>query len=151
MGAVVNFQIVIPDKQTVNFKNINDTWGHPVGDSVLKDIAKTLKDNSRESDYQVRIGGEEFIVLLVNVKTEDDALEVANKIRTRVSENEIDVYAGSKLRKTISIGLSMFPNDSKSLDSVIKNADIALYEAKSKGRNKVIRFQSEQISSVDLF
>ena len=69
----------------------------------------------------------------------------------KVSENEIDVYAGSKLRKTVSIGLSMFPEDSSSLESVIKNADIALYEAKSKGRNQVVRFQSEQTSSIDLF
>ena len=69
----------------------------------------------------------------------------------KVSENEIDVYAGSKLRKTVSIGLSMFPDDSTSLESVIKNADIALYEAKSKGRNQVVRFQSEQTSSIDLF
>ena len=77
--------------------------------------------------------------------------DVANKIRIKVSENEIDVYAGSKLRKTVSIGLSMFPEDSSSLESVIKNADIALYEAKSKGRNQVVRFQSEQTSSIDLF
>ncbi len=134
-----------------HFKAVNDEYGHDIGDKVLKELSRILNETVRESDIIIRYGGEEFIVLLVNVKTENDALEVANKIRMRVSENEIDVYAGSKLRKTISIGLSMFPNDSKSLDSVIKNADIALYEAKSKGRNKVIRFQSEQISSVDLF
>ena len=134
-----------------HFKAVNDEYGHDIGDKVLKELSRILNETLRESDIIIRYGGEEFIVLLVNVKTEEDALVVANKIRMKVSENEIDVYAGSKLRKTISIGLSMFPNDSNSLESVIKNADIALYEAKSKGRNKVIRFQSEQISSVDLF
>ncbi len=134
-----------------HFKAVNDEYGHDIGDKVLKELSRILNETVRESDIIIRYGGEEFIVLLVNIKTEEDALNVANKIRTKVSENEIDVYAGSKLRKTISIGLSMFPDDSKSLDSVIKNADIALYEAKSKGRNKVIRFQSEQISSIDLF
>ena len=134
-----------------HFKAVNDEYGHDIGDKVLKELSRILNESLRESDIIIRYGGEEFIVLLVNVKTEEDAIAVANKIRMRVSENEIDVYAGSKLRKTISIGLSMFPEDSNSLDSVIKNADIALYEAKSKGRNQVVRFQSEQISSIDLF
>lgn len=146
-----NFNIGVLLLDMDHFKAVNDEYGHDIGDKVLKELSRILNETVRESDIIIRYGGEEFIVLLVNVKTENDALEVANKIRMRVSENEIDVYAGSKLRKTISIGLSMFPNDSKSLDSVIKNADIALYEAKSKGRNQVIRFQSEQISSVDLF
>ena len=134
-----------------HFKAVNDEYGHDIGDKVLKELARILNETVRESDIIIRYGGEEFIVLLVNVKTEEQALAVANKIRLKVSENEIDAYAGSKLRKTISIGLSMFPDDSRSLDSVIKNADIALYEAKSKGRNQVIRFQSEQTSSIDLF
>jgi two-component system, cell cycle response regulator len=134
-----------------HFKAVNDEYGHDIGDKVLKELSRILNETVRESDIIIRYGGEEFIVLLVNVNTEEDALVVANKIRMRVSENEIDVYAGSKLRKTISIGLSMFPDDSNSLETVIKNADIALYDAKSKGRNKVVRFQSEQTSSIDLF
>lgn len=134
-----------------HFKAVNDEYGHDIGDKVLKELSRILMETVRESDIVIRYGGEEFIVLLVNVRTEEDALIVANKIRTKVKENEIDVYAGSKLRKTISIGLSMFPNDSTNFDSVIKNADIALYDAKSKGRDQVIRFKPEQVSSVDLF
>lgn len=134
-----------------HFKAVNDEYGHDIGDKVLKELARILNETVRESDLIIRYGGEEFIVLLVNINTVEDALTVANKIRIKVSENEIDVYAGSKLRKTVSIGLSMFPADSSSLESVIKQADIALYEAKSKGRNKVVKFQSEQISSIDLF
>lgn len=146
-----NFNIGVLLLDMDHFKAVNDEYGHDIGDKVLKELSRILTETVRESDIVIRYGGEEFIVLLVNVKTEEDAIAVADKIRTRVKENEIDVYAGSKLRKTISIGLSMFPNDSSSIDSVIKNADIALYEAKSKGRDQVVRFQPEQVSSVDLF
>lgn len=134
-----------------HFKAVNDEYGHDIGDKVLKELARILEENVRESDIVVRYGGEEFIVLLVDVASEEDALAVAQKIGQKVRENEISVYAGNKLKKTISIGLSMFPHDSNVLDTVIKNADIALYEAKSTGRDKVIRFTEEQTSSVDLF
>ncbi len=134
-----------------HFKAVNDEYGHDVGDKVLKELSRILEENVRESDIVVRYGGEEFIVLLVGITGVEDSLKVANKIRERVRENEVDVYAGTKLKKTISIGLSMFPEDSNTIEGVMKNADIALYEAKSGGRDKVVRFNEEQISSVDLF
>jgi len=134
-----------------HFKAVNDEYGHDIGDKVLRELATILEENVRESDLVIRYGGEEFIVLLVDVASESDALAVANKIAQKVRENEISVYAGNKLKKTVSIGLSMYPKDSTVLDTVIKNADIALYEAKSSGRDKVVRFKEEQISSVDLF
>lgn len=146
-----NFNIGVLLLDMDHFKAVNDEYGHDIGDKVLKELARILSESVRESDVVVRYGGEEFVVLLVNIKTEEDALAVANKIRNKVADNEIDVYAGAKLRKTISIGLSMFPDDSTSIDGVIKNADIALYEAKRNGRNRVVRFEKEQISSVDLF
>ncbi len=126
-----------------HFKAVNDEYGHDIGDLVLKELGRILDENVRESDIVVRYGGEEFIVLLVGVDNENSALEVANKIRTHVSENEINVYAGNKLKKTISIGLSMFPQDSKNFDIVMKNADIALYEAKDSGRNQVVRYKEK--------
>ncbi len=134
-----------------HFKAVNDEYGHDIGDKVLRELSYILTSTVRDSDVVIRYGGEEFIVLLVGVKSEEEALLVANKIGKRVRENEIDVYAGNKLRKTISSGLSMFPDDSRSLDSVIKNADIALYEAKNSGRDKVVRFHEDQVTSVDLF
>jgi diguanylate cyclase (GGDEF)-like protein len=134
-----------------HFKAVNDEYGHDIGDKVLKELASIIDESVRESDIAVRYGGEEFLILLVNVISEEKAREIADKIRVKVSEREIDVYAGSKLRKTVSIGLSMYPLDSSNIDGVVKNADIALYEAKSNGRNKVVRFSKEQVSSVDLF
>lgn len=134
-----------------HFKAVNDEYGHDIGDKVLKELARIMIECIRESDIIIRYGGEEFIILLVGVSNVENAMNIANKIGKRVRENEIDVYAGNKLKKTISIGLSMFPDDATSLDSAIKNADIALYEAKNSGRDKVVKFNEEQISSVDLF
>ncbi len=134
-----------------HFKAVNDEYGHDIGDKVLIELARILNETLRESDLIIRYGGEEFIVLLVGVKSENDALDVANKIGENVRNNEINVYAGNKLRKTISCGLSMFPDDASSFETVIKNADIALYEAKDSGRDKVIRFKDDQVTSVDLF
>lgn len=147
--ANVNIGVLLLDMD--HFKAVNDEYGHDVGDTVLKELARIMTENVRESDIVIRYGGEEFIILLVGVNNEEEALKVANKIGKKVRENEIDVYAGNKLSKTISIGLSMFPEDTTSLDSAIKNADIALYEAKNSGRDKVVRFNEEQITSVDLF
>ena len=134
-----------------HFKAVNDEYGHDIGDKVLKELANILTDTVRESDIIVRYGGEEFMVLLIGVNSEEDALSVAHKIGTRVRENEIDVYAGTTIQKTVSIGLSMFPQDSTNFDTIIKNADIALYEAKSSGRDKVVRFKKEQLNDVELF
>lgn len=134
-----------------HFKAVNDEYGHDIGDKVLKELARILTENVRESDILVRYGGEEFMVLLIGVKDEIVALEIANKIGAKVRENEIDVYAGATIKKTVSIGLSMYPQDAGNFENVIKNADIALYEAKSSGRDKVVRFKKEQLTEVELF
>ncbi len=132
-----------------HFKAVNDEYGHDIGDLVLKELGRILSENIREADIVVRYGGEEFVVLLIGVTDEDAALHVADKIRTAVSENEINVYAGNKLKKTISVGLSMYPQDSTNFELVMKNADIALYDAKSQGRNQVVRW--EEKVEVELF
>lgn len=134
-----------------HFKAVNDEYGHDIGDKVLKELSRILTETLRESDIIIRYGGEEFMVLLIGVDSEESALIIANKIGQKVRENEIDVYAGTTIRKTISSGLSMYPQDSNSFDTIIKNADIALYEAKSSGRDKVVRFTKEQVTSVELF
>lgn len=126
-----------------HFKAVNDEYGHDIGDLVLKELSRILSENVRESDIVVRYGGEEFIILLVGINSEESVLEIANKIRSKVSQNEINIYAGNILKKTISVGVSLFPQDSTNFDIVLKNADIALYEAKKSGRNKVIRFKEK--------
>ena len=111
------------------FKNINDTYGHDVGDLILQDFAKVLSENIREGDIFARFGGEEFVVFLPNTNYEN-ALIVAEKIR-----NTIESYRSiQNIKFTVSIGLCEFLAD---VDNAIKKSDIALYKAKENGRNRV--------------
>lgn len=125
-----------------HFKMVNDTYGHDVGDNILKKLSRTIVDNIREADLAVRYGGEEFLVLLHDVDGESDVLTVAEKLRSKVME--MKVKAGNEmLQKTVSIGVSMFPDDTDSVWKCIKFADIALYKAKESGRNRVVRFAED--------
>jgi diguanylate cyclase (GGDEF)-like protein len=123
------------------FKHTNDTFGHDVGDLVLKEVAKIIRNTVRGSDLVIRFGGEEFLVLLLDVKP-DDTFGVAEKIRTRVEELKVKITGGI-IQKTISIGVSEFPTDTQHFWEAIKYADIALYKAKETGRNKVLRFTAD--------
>ncbi|MFN3813057.1 MAG: diguanylate cyclase [Aquificaceae bacterium] len=123
------------------FKQVNDTYGHDVGDKVLKDTANILSKSVRESDIVVRFGGEEFMVLLMDVE-KGKAEEIAEKIRKAVENHMIEVF-GTVLKKTVSIGVSEFPTDSDKIWQCIKFADVALYKAKEFGRNQVVRFKPE--------
>ena len=126
------------------FKMVNDTYGHDVGDVIIKGLADVLRESIRESDLAVRFGGEEFLVMLYN-PTEEGAIEVAEKIRTAFANRAFNA-GGESLKKTISIGVSMFPDDAEGIWKVIKFADIALYKAKNGGRNQVVRFKSPEMS-----
>jgi len=121
------------------FKKVNDTYGHDAGDAVLKELAKTMINSVRESDFVVRFGGEEFIIVLQNVKTEEEILKVAETIRETFANTKISVN-GKTLTKTISIGVSVFPTHTNKIWEAIKCSDLALYEAKNSGRNKVDMF-----------
>lgn len=120
------------------FKMVNDTHGHDAGDSLLKAVAKLLAQAVRATDYVVRYGGEEFLIVLQESDGEQ-ALVVAEKIRERVAELKVQV-AGAVLQKTISIGIADFPGDSDTFWQAVKFADVALYNAKETGRNRVVRF-----------
>lgn len=120
------------------FKQVNDTFGHEAGDKVLKSLAEILAKSVRTSDLVVRYGGEEFLIVLMDTNTED-ALKVAEKIRSKVEETKI-ALPGISLQKTISIGVAEFPSDADTFWQVVKYADVALYAAKTQGRNRVTRF-----------
>lgn len=134
-----------------HFKAVNDEYGHDIGDKVLIETAQIIEQNVREGDLVIRFGGEEFIVILVDIENEENAYNVAMKLKEKVSVNEIDVYAGSTIRKTTSVGFSMFPKDSHSLTTVMKYADLALYEAKENGRDQVRRYAPNQSDELELF
>jgi diguanylate cyclase (GGDEF)-like protein len=123
------------------FKQVNDTHGHEAGDKVIKTLADILQRNVRTSDMAVRYGGEEFLLVLMDTGAEA-ALKVAEKIRGEVEATKIPL-PGGMLQKTISIGVAEYPQDSDTFWQVVKFADVALYQAKSSGRNRVVRFAPE--------
>ncbi len=126
------------------FKMVNDTYGHDAGDAVLKALSNLLKQSVRASDLLIRYGGEEFLIILIDSHGEA-ADQVAEKIRLAVEGLKVPV-AGIVIQKTISIGISDFPTDSETFWQAVKFADVALYQAKERGRNRVIRFTPEMWS-----
>jgi diguanylate cyclase (GGDEF)-like protein len=123
------------------FKSVNDKYGHDAGDLVLKQTAQVIKDSVRKSDIVVRFGGEEFLVLLVDVE-KNKAVDVAEKIRKNIEIYDFKIPQGI-VKRTISIGVSEFPTDADAIWEAIKYADVALYKAKEFGRNRVVRFVPE--------
>lgn len=119
---------------------VNDTYGHDAGDAVLKALSNVLKQSVRASDLVIRYGGEEFLIILVDSAGEV-ADRVAENIRVAVENLKVQV-AGILIHKTISIGISDFPTDSETFWQAVKFADVALYQAKDQGRNRVIRFST---------
>jgi len=115
------------------FKNVNDTLGHHIGDELLKQVAKALQDRLREGDTLARLGGDEFIVLLENIENQYGASQVAEKL-VQMFEQPFMV-AGHELFVTCSVGISLFPDDATDLNMLIRNADVAMYQAKARGRN----------------
>ena len=117
------------------FKNINDTYGHAVGDIVLEEVARIIKSCTRSADTAARYGGEEFVVMLNNTPS-DAAMAIAERIRKSIEE-KIIMYNGKKINVTISIGVSSYNFDFESAKSIVDRADKALYESKQNGRNNV--------------
>ena len=125
-----------------HFKKVNDTYGHPVGDQVLKTLADICKKVLRDVDIVVRFGGEEFIVILPSTNISGSLL-TAERIRRAVEETEFQ-YEDISLRCTVSIGVTSYDNNEWNDKDFIKAADIALYEAKKNGRNQVCEFDEDR-------
>lgn len=123
-----------------DFKYINDIYGHPEGNNILKNISNVLKDCVRDEDVVIRYGGEEFLILL-NGANIDIAYNIAERIRNRISIMEFMINNLIKLKKiTVSIGISNYPGNSNNIEELIKKADMALYEAKKNGKNTVVKY-----------
>lgn len=125
-----NFSIIIIDID--KFKNVNDTYGHSVGDSVLKEMSHIVQENIREKDIFARWGGEEFLVL-VNTKELLDTQEIAEKIRQSIEASTFTTVG----KITASFGVSSPKSYEQTFENVFENADKALYQAKELGRNRV--------------
>ena len=124
------------------FKKVNDGYGHPVGDEVLRRVAKVLQEVPRKIDIPCRYGGEEFAVLLDNVDVVQ-AKAVAERIRIEISKVVVETDKGP-LSVTESIGVAAFPDDGRDRATLIERADLALYHAKHTGRNRVVTWTESQ-------
>ena len=122
------------------FKHVNDSFGHMVGDKLLVSIAKRLVANVRNSDTVSRQGGDEFIILLSTVAHPEDAALSAQKILTalgmphRVGQHDLQI--------TLSVGISVYPDDGNDVETLVRNADVAMLQAKDKGRNNYQFFKA---------
>ncbi len=119
------------------FKKVNDTYGHSSGDRVLKQLADILVSSSGKEAFLARKGGEEFAVLLPDFKYHK-AFDIAERIRKNVEQTEFLLDKGNKIKITVSIGISSYPEKIQSLNDLLHEADNALYHAKRGGRNKVL-------------
>jgi len=123
------------------FKDVNDTLGHCSGDRLLQEVALRLLASVRKSDTVARLGGDEFAILLTSIKSDRDVSIVAEKILTELTEVvQID---SCEVFTTASIGVVMFPHDGSDAETLLKHVDLAIYEAKEKGRNNYQFFSEE--------
>ena len=124
-----------------NFKNVNDSLGHATGDLLLQKVAKRLQHLLREEDTVARLGGDEFLILVTNIQSNTEITALSNRLlagfrKPIIAENH-------ELFVTISIGIAFYPEDGTDEGTLIKNADVAMYQSKSRGKNKHHFFTSE--------
>jgi len=139
------FSVLVIDLD--HFKLINDRYGHPAGDAVLKLFADVVNSVARRSDIIGRLGGEEFAMVLPST-TASEALEFSQRLHHAINQAVLK-FNGSAIRYTVSIGLTEFDNASAdSIDDLLAQADIALYQAKQAGRNQTATFNSQLTQAV---
>lgn len=115
------------------FKDVNDTCGHSIGDKMLQTIAMRLEQSIRKEDFIARLGGDEFVLIIKDVKNSEDMLNLAHKLNKNIKE--VIVIEDKIFFMTLSIGISIFPDDGENSELLVKNADAAMYEVKENGRN----------------
>lgn len=131
-----------------NFKNINDTLGHTMGDEILKEIAVRLKLSVPDTSIISRVGGDEFLIFVKNYRSSPEYL--INKLSTKILKNLREpILLDNKIVNTsISIGFSVYPHAGKDIETLIKHADIAMYKAKENGKNSFAIFEKENHSNI---
>lgn len=134
-----------------HFKKVNDTYGHNIGDSVLKSVAGVIKKSIRTADDMViRYGGEEFLIIVKATRTDKKlALDVIHRVHKNIQKEQISIGDNETIKVTVSIGVNLNPNKSKNLASAFKLSDIALYNAKESGRNKIEIYNENENTNHD--
>ena len=127
-----------------HFKQVNDNYGHQIGDVVLQQVAQRLKSSLRRTDFLARYGGEEFVVLAPQTPAER-AIILGERLRQVIAESPITVADDLQIRITLSVGIAVFPDHAQNESELIGAADTALYKAKQMGRNRVCMFEPELV------
>lgn len=141
-----NYEVAVLFIDLDRFKYINDTLGHPIGDKLIKQAANRLRNSVRKDDTVARIGGDEFVIAMEHPRASKGIITVAKKIvETFRYPVHIDNHA---LHITVSMGISIYPHDGRDVDTLIKNADIALYQVKEEGRNNFHFYTQEMTNTV---
>ena len=126
-------KVVVAFLDLDGFKEVNDLYGHGVGDKVLKQVAQRLEKQLRESDAIARIGGDEFMIVLSSMDIQNDANPLFERIIRAMNDPfEVDTYT---IRIGVSIGVAVYPDQSEEVDMLVRYADTAMYRSKAKGRN----------------
>jgi diguanylate cyclase (GGDEF)-like protein/PAS domain S-box-containing protein len=126
-----------------HFKHINDSLGHPAGDALLQTVAERLRNSTRDTDTVSRQGGDEFLVLLTDIHDTDDIASIAEKMMQTLGDPCL--VGGQEMSISCSVGLAVYPEDGTDFDTLVKNADAAMYHAKESGRN-TFRYYSLQMN-----
>jgi two-component system cell cycle response regulator len=131
-----NRKLVLLMMDLDNFKKVNDTYGHLTGSFILKEIGRLINDNLRLFDISARYGGEEFVSCLPDTDKRE-AFHAAERLRNIIADN-VFVHDNKRVKITISIGLSQFPDNGLTLEELVRSSDEMLYRAKSDGKNRVV-------------
>jgi len=126
-----------------SFKEMNDTYGHEIGDLALREAVRVISASVRHTDFLIRMGGDEFLAILADSSPEM-AMEVAERTRSSMEANRFKI-ASKTVKMTISLGVSVYPTDSEDFDECMRAADSALYSAKGAGCNRVVRFSQDML------
>ena len=124
------------------FKQINDVYGHAIGDLLLRAVGKRVQECIRGIDTLARIGGDEFVLLLMEVNVKEDAIKVADKILQRIAEGFL--IDNKKFLITLSVGISLYPEDGDKHQLLLEKADAAMYYVKKQGKNNLRLFNSDE-------
>jgi diguanylate cyclase (GGDEF)-like protein len=138
------FSVIMIDLD--NFKYVNDTFGHPIGDMVLKELGNMLSEGLRRGDVLARLGGDEFAIILPETGAVN-GLQVATKLHQALAGKEFELPVG-KIRSTASFSMVSFPEDGQTEDQIYAAMDVVLYKAKTRGKNQVMTAESEEDRSM---
>jgi diguanylate cyclase (GGDEF)-like protein len=137
-----NFSMVFIDLD--RFKLVNDNYGHVIGSQLLSNVAEIIRTNLRPTDWPIRYGGDEFVIILPEAGHEFAGI-ITERIKKKLNETLFFQEQGFNINVAASFGIATFPEDAKDHKSIIEAADKAMYEAKNSGRNRIVHFRKEKV------